>query len=349
MIGGAIGAWLDAEIAAEADADEAARAWEDAMFDHIQSGGDIEALIPARTDPDSWTPADYDAGYDSLPPPERADYDPDTAAAPLEEQYPPAPDPAQIEAVTERVSDKWGADHYEPYLALAEGWAETPPPDPLNDPGPLIALASLYQQARHAGDDRLADRAGALMAAAADPTLRKTLTPHTRHRLTAADRRWAAAVRAHLRAWRAERWAPVLDALDEARSQLRARIPEGGAATVEDAAAHDQAHWHQAVAAWLDDGAAAPRLAAVWHTANRRTAQVLAGIRPPTVSAGNGDSGAPWRNVTTPHGPIPTRLPAGLPASHRPPSPHPPSGPPTATTTSATCWGAAPTTTTSSS
>ncbi len=313
VIGGAIGAWLDAELAAEADADEAARAREDALFDHIQSGGDIEDLIPARTDPDSWTPDGYDTGYDSRPPPCLADPNSDTAAAPPQEEQPPAPDPAKIEAVTGWVIDHWGADHFEPYLTLTEGWANTPPPDPRNDPGPLVDLASLYQQARHAGDDRLAGRAAALMAAVADPTLRDTLTPHTRHPLTDTDQRWAKAVRAHLRAWRADRWQPVLDALDQARSQLRGRIPEGGAVTADEAAAHDRAHWHHAVAEWIDDGAAAPRLSAVWHTTNRRTAQTLAGIRPPTVPARNTDTEPPRRNVPTPDGPIPTRLPAGLP------------------------------------
>ena len=311
LIGGAIGAWLDAELAADAEADQAARAWEDAMFDHIESGGDIEDLIPAHTDPHGWIPDDA-AGYDSLPPP-ALDDDPDTVTAPPEDQYPPAPDPATVEAVIERMIDQWGADHFEPYLTLADGWANTPPPDPRNDPGPLVALAGLYQQARHAGDDHLAERAGALMAAVADPTLRDTLTPHTSHRLFDADRRWAAAVRSHLRAWRAERWAPVLDALDQARSQLRAQIPEGGAVTAEASADADRAHWHRAVAEWIDDGAAAPRLAAVWHTANRSTAQVLAGIRPPPAPGRNSDPGPPWRNVPAPDGPIPTRLPAGLP------------------------------------
>ena len=311
LIGGAIGAWLDAELAADAETDEAARAWEDAMFDHIESGGDIEDLIPAHTDPHRWIPDD-NAGYDSLPPPAPDDDGPNTVMA-TPDQYPPAPDPAQVEAVIERVIDAWGADHFEPYLALADGWANTPPPDPRNDPGPLVDLAALYQQARHAGDDRLADRAGALMAAVADPTLRDTLTPHTSHQLTNADRRWAAGVRSHLRAWRAERWAPVLDALDQARSQLRDRIPQSGAATAHAASDYDRAYWHQAVAAWLDDGAAAPRLAAVWHTTNRRTAQTLAGLRPPTAPGRNADTEAPWRNVPTPDRPAPTRLPAGLP------------------------------------
>ena len=309
LIGGAIGAWLDAQLADEAEADEAARAWEDAMFDHIESGGEIEDLIPARTDPHRWIPDD--AGYDSPPPPALGDYDPDTAAAPPEDHHPTAPDPAQVEAVIEPVIDRWGADHFEPYLTLADGWANTPPPDPRNDPGPLVALAGLYQQARHAGDNHLAGRAAALMTAVADPTLRQTLTPHTSHRLTNADQRWPKAVRSHLRSWRADRWAPVLDALDQARSQLRARIPQSGAVTAHTAADHDRAHWHRAVAEWIDDGAAAPRLAAVWHTTNRRTAQTLAALRPPTAPARNAE--APWRNVPTPDGPAPTRLPAGLP------------------------------------
>ena len=196
------------------------------MFDHIENGGEIADLIPAHTDPHHWIPDDYDAGYDSPPPPV--------------DQYSTAPDPATVEAVIERVIDAWGADNFEPYLTLADGWAHTPPPDPRNDPGPLVALAGLYQQARHAGDDHLAGRAGALMAAVADPTLRDTLTPHTSHQLTNADRRWAKAVRAHLQAWRAGRWAPVLDALDQARSQLRDRIPQSGAVTAPAAAGHDR-------------------------------------------------------------------------------------------------------------
>ena len=84
VIGGAIGAWLDDD----AEADEAARAWEDAMFDHIESGSDIADLIPAHTDPHGWIPDD-DAGYDSLPPPDPDDYDPDTVTA-TPDQYPPS-------------------------------------------------------------------------------------------------------------------------------------------------------------------------------------------------------------------------------------------------------------------
>ena len=333
VIGGAIGAWLDAELADDAEADEAARAWEDALFDHIESGGEIADLIPARPDPDSWIPDDYDAGYDSPPPPV--------------DQYSTALGRAQIEAVIERVIDHWGADHFEPYLTLADGWANTPPPDPRNDPGPLVDLASLYQQARHAGDDHLAERAAALMAAVADPTLSDTLTPHTSHRLFDADRRWAAAVRAHLRAWRADRWAPVLDALDQARSQLRASIPQSGAVTADAAAGHDRAYWHRAVAEWIDDGAAAPRLAAVWHTTNRRTAQTLAGLRPPTAPARNPE--APGGTCPHPTGRSPPAYPPGFPPSDQPPSPNPPPAPTTATTTSAGCWAAAPTTTTNNS
>ena len=142
VIGGAIGAWLDGNSPTKSEADEAARAWEDAMFDHIESGGNIADLIPAHTDPHHWIPDGYDAGYDSLPPTALDDDGPNTVMA-TPDQYPPAPDPAQAEAVIERVIDAWGADHFEPYLALADGWANTPPPDPRNDPGPLVDLAAL--------------------------------------------------------------------------------------------------------------------------------------------------------------------------------------------------------------
>ena len=228
------------------------------------------------------------------------------------DQYPPALDPAQVEAVIERVIDQWGADHFEPYLTLADGWANTPPPDPRNDPGPLVALAGLYQQARHAGDDHLANRAGALMAAVADPTLRDTLTPHTSHQLT--RRRPALGQSRPLpppRLASRQMGAGPRRSRPSPQPATRARIPQSGAVTAHAAADHDRTHWHQAVAEWIDDGAAAPRLAAVWHTTNRRTAQTLAGLRPPTAPVRNAE--APWRNVPTPDGPAPTRLPARLP------------------------------------
>ena len=100
------------------------------------------------------------------------------------------------------------------------------------------------------------------MAAVADPTLRAMLAPLVTHHLTDHDRRWVAAVRADLRARRAERWTPTLETLDKARTQLRGELPHSDSVTADQANTSDQRQWYETLAAWLDDGASAPRLSA---------------------------------------------------------------------------------------
>ena len=295
LIGGAIGAWLDAE---HAD-DEAARAWEERLLDHLDQGRDLDDLAAAPVaDPDEWAPPDHDH-----PPPAEADSPHPARTAP------PFSDTDDLEAAITAVTDTWGADHYGPYLTQAARWATQPPPAPLDDPGPLVDLTAHYHLARRAGDQDTADHAAALMAAVADPTLRVMLAPLVPHRLTDHDRRWVAAVRADLRARRAERWTPTLEALDEARTQLRGELPHSDSVTADQAAVTDQRQWYETLAAWLDDGASAPRLSAVWHTTNRQTVQVLAGHNQPAPDA---PTTPPWEAATRRRGPAPPRLPDTL-------------------------------------
>ena len=157
------------------------------------------------------------------------------------------------------------------------------------------------------------------MAAVADPTLRDLLDPHVHRRLQDDETQWAAGVRASLRAQRAQRWTTTLEALDAARRQLHAQLPPDRPSGV-DLAAADRAHWYQAVADWLEDGASAARLTAVWHHASHHTAQVIAGAaHPPTTPVP-----VPWTH-TIEQQQTATRRPPALPPislpAHTPPEP----------------------------
>ena len=312
-----IEAWLDHQLAA----DDAAWRWEDSLLVALEAGEDLEELFAATvTDPEDWSPPynDPPPDVDDLPPDVYDDYSPtgpDTTPGPAVAAQPP-PDPA-VEASVTAVVDAWGADHYEPFLALADRWAHQPSPHPIDDPGPLVDLVARYQLARRVSDQHAADHTVALMAAVADPTLRTLLDPHVRHRLQDGETQWADDVRSSLRARRAKRWGTTLEALDAARTRLHTQIPPGGPSGA-DLAEADRAHWYQAVADWLDDGASAARLSAVWHHANRRTAQVIAGAAdPPPKPVAPPWSQAARQCVATTRQP-PTVLPIPLPA-HTPP------------------------------
>ncbi|MDE0171396.1 MAG: relaxase domain-containing protein [bacterium] len=305
VIGGAIGAWLDAELADDAAADDAARAWEERLLDHLEQGRDLEDLAAAPvTGPDEWAPPDHDHPTPEPDPPAKPE-----PSRPARPAAAPPPNTDALEDAIAAVTDTWGADHYGPYLTRAARWAAQPPPAPLDDPGPLVDLTAHYQLARRAGDQHTADHAAALMAAVADPTLRAMLTPFVRHRLGDHDWRWVAAVRDDLRARRAERWTPTLEALDDARTQLRAQLPQSESVTAAQAAVSDRRHWYEALAAWLDDGSSAARLSAVWHTTNRQTAQVLVGHHQPATDA---PTTPPWEAATRRRRPAPPRLPDTL-------------------------------------
>ena len=158
------------------------------------------------------------------------------------------------------------------------------------------------------------------MNAVADPTLHAMLSPLVRHPLTTTQRQWAADVRSQLRARRAERWRPTLDAVDTTRRRLRERLPTGGAITPARAAEHDQQRWYEAVAAWIDDGASAARLSSVWHSTNRQTAQALLGL---VAAVGDGTQQPPWDQTSSERYDPPSPLPDGLAdvAAAQPPTP----------------------------
>ena len=323
VIGGAIGEWLDDELAAAALEDDAARAWEESLLDALDQGHDIEALqAPVVDNPDTWLPPDNDdySPADAAPLPTAP---PPTIHTTVADPAPPAadlPDPAEVEAALDVVVDTWGADHYAPFLTLADQWAQTAAPPPHDDPGPLVALTARYQNARRVGDQRTAAHTVALMNAVADPTLHAMLSPLVRHPLTTTQRQWAADVRSQLRARRAERWRPTLDAVDTTRRRLRGRLPTGGAVTPARAAEHDQQRWYEAVAAWIDDGASAARLSSVWHSTNRQTAQALLGL---VAAVGDGTQQPPWDPTSSERYDPPSPLPDGLAdvAAAQPPTP----------------------------
>ena len=86
-----------------------------------------------------------------------------------------------------------------------------------------------------------------------------------------------------------------------------------------DVVAADRCYWYRAVADWLDDGASATRLSAVWHAATRRTAPVLVGAADPPA---RWTAPTPWAAAAHQR-PDTTRLPAGLPAVALPAAPPP--------------------------
>ena len=297
-----IEAWLDEQLAT----DEAARAWEDTLLAALETRQDLEELFgtPA-TDPEDWlSPEDpATSGHHNTPEPEPASGpDPNTPPTVVE----PALEPG-VESSVAAVADAWGADHCEPFWALADQWAGQPSPHPLDDPGPLVDLVARYQLARRVGDHAAADHAVALMAAVADPTLRDLLAPHTHRVLSEDEAQWAAGVRASLKARRAQRWSTTLEALDATRRQLHTQLPAHGPSGV-DLAGTDRTHWYHAIADWLDDGATATRLTAVWHHANHQTARVIAGAAQPlTKPAGT----PPWTKAVEQQV-ITTRLPRNM-------------------------------------
>lgn len=297
-----IESWLDEQAAA----DDAARDWEDTLLAALEAGEDPEDLFGTPVDdPEGWFSPDDPAtsGYHNIPEPS-----PELAA---EADPPPpvmeTPAAADVEAAVAAAADAWGADHFPPFLALADQWAGQPSPHPTEDPGPLVDLVARYQLARRVGDHPAADHTAALMVAVADPTLRDLLTPHTHHPLSEDETQWADGVRASLKARRARRWATTLEALDAARRQLHTQLPPDPSGT--DLAAADRTHWHQAVADWIEDGATAARLTAVWHHANQQTAQVIAGAaQAPTTPVP-----VPWTHAAEQQQSAATRRPPALP------------------------------------
>ncbi len=296
-----IEAWLDEQAAA----DEAARDWEDTLLAALEAGEDLDELFgPPADDPEDWFSPDdpaaggyYDSPTDLEPTPGP---DPDT---------PPAVEPSRdhgVEAAVAAAADAWGADHFEPFLALADQWTNQPSPHPTEDPGPLVDLVARYQLARRVGDHPAADHTTALMVAVADPTLRDLLHTHTHRALSEDEEQWAAGVRDSLKARRAQRWATTLEALDAARRQLHTQLPPDPPGV--DLVAADRAHWYQAVADWIEDGATAARLTAVWHHANQQTAQVIAAaVQPPAAPVP-----VPWTQAIEQQVPA-TRRPPTLP------------------------------------
>ena len=309
-----IEAWLDEQLAT----DEAARAWEDTLLVALETGQDLEEMFGTPvTDPEDWLSHEDPAtsGHHNTPEPEPASGpDPDTPPTVVE----PALDTG-VESSVAAVADAWGADHFEPFWALADQWAGQPSPHPLDDPGPLVDLVARYQLARRVGDHPAADHAVALMAAVADPTLRGLLAPHTHRVLSEDEAQWAAGVRASLKARRAQRWTTTLEALDAARRQLHTQLPPHGSSGV-DLAAADRTHWYQAITEWLEDGATAARLTAVWHHANHQTAQVIAGVTDPPTNP----VAVPWTQPGDQQQAT-TRRPLALPPitlpAHTPPKP----------------------------
>ena len=87
----------------------------------------------------------------------------------------------------------------------------------------LVELVAAHQRSEHAGDVGAAARVAALVAAVADPPLRRELIEHpdiAAADLDAEDEEWACSVRREVLHHRAAAWAPTLDSLSAQRETL---------------------------------------------------------------------------------------------------------------------------------
>ena len=292
IVGDAIEDWLDYAT------DEEARRADVEFIERIEAGD-----IP---------PDDAPWPEHSAPEPGGGDPPPDWAAPPPGRNSAGPRTPAQETAITGIIND-WEADRHQPFLDALQT-INTPAPDPRHDNGPLVDLTALYQAAVHNNDQQTADRTAGLIAAAADPTLRRMLEPHIHYNLTPDEHQWAQHARAVVKARRAARWAPHAAALGNIRRQMRRRMPP-------EAAAADRTAWNTLWEQWLNDGAAKARIPAVWHNANRAAAEAAAGINAETPPHNNEQLPDPNTHINLPEGLTPrpgpprNRRPAGEPAA----------------------------------
>jgi len=198
----------------------------------------------------------------------------------------------------------------------------------------LVELVAAYQHSEHAGDVGAAARLAAVVAAVADPPLRRELLAHPdvgAAALDAGDDAWAQTVRRDVLHRRAAAWTPTLDALNARRETLRhdvaTTISDGAfrsAVEIDTLTDHDRTLWAARCLLWLDHDATAGGLADLWRDTNTSLAAVAAGEAPPCGAAHHNVSDAPWRDLAEATPPTPGPLPqhAAAPTwSYAPPRP----------------------------
>ena len=237
-------------------------------------------------------------------------------------------------SLSERIRDVLGLDadwdqQYDAYDRLAADWSRTvasTPAGPAVDNPWLVAAVGDYQ----AVDPIDATRAAALIAAVADPPLRRHLSGYTTEPLSAADQAWAAQVRHAVRHRRAVRLVEHLDRLEALRVSKRRRAERAVAdrpgwseyppGTITH---HDQAVWAVHVLDWLDNGAVPADLPDADRATDRALTKLVSGGAQPLQT----DQPPPWQQITA-HRPDPPPIRPPNPAVRRTPAqptPPPPS------------------------
>ena len=187
----------------------------------------------------------------------------------------------------------------------------------------LVELVAAHQRSEHAGDVGAAARLAALVAAVADPPLRRELIAHpgiAAADLDPEDDQWARSVRREVLHHRATAWAPTLDSLSALRETLRRDIAEVidsgafcsavGSDTLAD---HDRTLWAARCLLWLDNDATAEGLTQIWRDTSTSLAAVAAGEAPPCEATHPSIGDTPWRDLADDSPPTPA--PAPLPQS----------------------------------
>ena len=208
---------------------------------------------------------------------------------------------------------------------------------PTDNPA-LVELVAAHQHSEHAGDVGAAARLAALVAAVADPPLRRELIEHpdiAAADLDPEDDQWARSVRREVLHHRAAAWTPTLDSLSALRETLHADIAKvidsgafRSAVDSDTLADHDRTLWAARCLLWLDNDATVEGLTHIWRDTNTSLAAVAAGEAPPCEATHPSIGDTPWRDLAddSPPPPAPVPLPQNPPGrSFKPPSP--PDGP----------------------
>ena len=242
--------------------------------------------------------------------------------------------------------------------AAARELLESHPPAPTlapEDNPSLVELVAGYQRSEHARDIGAAARLASLVAAVADPPLRRCLQHHPdlgadTDALHRRDQQWAHSVRRDVLQRRAATWGPVLDALEARRETLRSNARdtlEAGhlkaAVTAEALCEHDRALWTARCLLWLDSDATAAGLLSIWTETNSSLAAVAAGEASTCAAQGAADTDPPWRTLAAlqPPTPAPAPLSQGSPGCSYPLDGGAPQGPDPAASPRATAHKAA--------
>ena len=218
----------------------------------------------------------------------------------------------------------------------------------------LVELVAAHQRSEHAGDVGAAGRVAGLVAAVADPPLRRELIEHpdiAAADLDPEDEQWARSVRREVLHHRAAAWTSTLDSLLALRETLHRDIAEvidcgafRSAVDSDTLADHDRTLWAARCLLWLDNDATAEGLPHIWRDTNTSLAAVAAGEALPCEATHPRVGDTPWRDLAddSPPTPAPVPLPQSAPGwSFEPPSPPERPGPDTqlrAAVTTAAEW-----------